>query len=230
MSLGRFSERPASSRLGSRLRLLTTTFHGLRATTATLLANAGVSPAVAMRILRHSDPRLTLKVYAKIDPLKDGHRELAKLDPMVPPADTCSAQLVAAPRRSVPPGRASVVASERSLPSTSEPLAPLGAVARNLAQLVEAEGEMVGRAGLEPASDRPPKPDSIGVGGVEEALGANSVATISSEDDEEAGEDPPTRARLAAALGVLRRLRNDMGTSVFGVDAELVERLLRGVP
>lgn len=130
----------------------TTTFHGLRATTATLLANAGVSPAVAMRILRHSDPRLTLKVYAKIDPLKDGHRELAKLDPMVPPADTCNAPLVAATRRSLPPGRSNLVASVRSLPSTSEPLAPLGAVARNLAQLVEAEGEMVGRAGLEPAT------------------------------------------------------------------------------
>jgi integrase len=45
-----------------------TTFHGLRASTATLLARAGVTPAVAMQVMRHADPRLTLKTYAKLNP------------------------------------------------------------------------------------------------------------------------------------------------------------------
>jgi len=42
-------------------------FHDLRATTATLLARAGVPLVVAQRILRHSDPRLTANVYSHVD-------------------------------------------------------------------------------------------------------------------------------------------------------------------
>ncbi len=38
-------------------------FHGLRHTTATLLAAGGVHPSVAQQILRHSDIRLTMQIY-----------------------------------------------------------------------------------------------------------------------------------------------------------------------
>lgn len=54
------------------------TFHGFRSSTATLLARAGVSVAVAMRVMRHSNANLTLKVYAKLG-LADAHLELLKL-------------------------------------------------------------------------------------------------------------------------------------------------------
>lgn len=42
-------------------------FHSLRATTATLLARAGVPLTVAQKILRHSDPKLTANVYSKLE-------------------------------------------------------------------------------------------------------------------------------------------------------------------
>lgn len=42
-------------------------FHDLRATTATLLARAGVPLVIAQRILRHSDPRLTANIYSRVD-------------------------------------------------------------------------------------------------------------------------------------------------------------------
>jgi integrase len=42
-------------------------FHDLRATTATLLARAGVALVIAQRILRHSDPRLTANIYSRVD-------------------------------------------------------------------------------------------------------------------------------------------------------------------
>lgn len=41
-------------------------FHSLRVSTATLLARAGVAPAVAQRILRHHDPKLTMKHYTRL--------------------------------------------------------------------------------------------------------------------------------------------------------------------
>jgi integrase len=49
-------------------------FKDLRATTATLLARAGVPLVVAQRVLRHSDPRLTSNVYSRIDlgDMRDG--------------------------------------------------------------------------------------------------------------------------------------------------------------
>ena len=56
-----------------------TTFHGFRASTCTMLHRAGVAIAVAVRIMRHADPRLTIETYAKIDALTDGHRELRKM-------------------------------------------------------------------------------------------------------------------------------------------------------
>lgn len=129
----------------------TTTFHGLRATTATLLATAGVSPAVAMRILRHSDPRLTLKVYAKIDPLKDGHRELEKLDSADTQADTWSAPLAAAGHRSEFEDRSDQ--ARRAQPQTPEVDADTAYVAapRNSAPFQCEELAMVGPAGFEPA-------------------------------------------------------------------------------
>lgn len=98
---------------------------------------------------------------------------------------------------------------------------------------------MVGVAGVEHA---PNGPGSRSVAGPPGDGGA-SVTTCVTKDrgdasaepcpvaDDEGGEEeeePPSPARLAAALGVLRRLRNDMGTSVFGADADLVDRLLSG--
>lgn len=41
-------------------------FHSLRVSTGTILARAGVPPAVAQRILRHHDPKLTMKHYTKL--------------------------------------------------------------------------------------------------------------------------------------------------------------------
>lgn len=42
-------------------------FHDLRATTATLLARAGVSVQIAQKILRHSDPKLTANIYSRVE-------------------------------------------------------------------------------------------------------------------------------------------------------------------
>jgi integrase len=57
----------------------TTTFHGFRASTCTMLHRAGVALAVAVRIMRHADPKLTIETYAKLEALTDGHRELLKM-------------------------------------------------------------------------------------------------------------------------------------------------------
>jgi integrase len=58
-------------------------FHALRHTFATMLARAGVSPRVAMELMRHSDMRLTAKTYtdAMSLPLFD---ELEKITPLLP--------------------------------------------------------------------------------------------------------------------------------------------------
>src|SRR5208337_1977898 len=58
-------------------------FHALRHTFATMLATAGISPRVAMELMRHSDMRLTAKTYT------DAMRlplfgELEKLTPALP--------------------------------------------------------------------------------------------------------------------------------------------------
>jgi integrase len=43
-------------------------FHDLRHTTASLLMMAGANPAAVQRILRHSDPKLTMEVYGHLAP------------------------------------------------------------------------------------------------------------------------------------------------------------------
>ena len=43
-------------------------FHDLRHTTASLLLMAGANPAAVQRILRHSDPRVTMEVYGHLLP------------------------------------------------------------------------------------------------------------------------------------------------------------------
>jgi len=43
-------------------------FHDLRHTTASLLMQAGANPAAVQRILRHSDPKLTMQVYGHLAP------------------------------------------------------------------------------------------------------------------------------------------------------------------
>ena len=43
-------------------------FHDLRHTTASLLTMAGCNPAAVQRILRHTDPRITMEVYAHLAP------------------------------------------------------------------------------------------------------------------------------------------------------------------
>lgn len=57
-------------------------FHSLRGTCATLLVRAGVDMARAGEILRHSDPKITARVYAKLK-LTDVSEGVAKL-PDVP--------------------------------------------------------------------------------------------------------------------------------------------------
>ena len=41
--------------------------HSLRHTFATLLARNGVSPAIAQKLMRHSDIRLTMNIYTHIE-------------------------------------------------------------------------------------------------------------------------------------------------------------------
>lgn len=54
-------------------------FHALRTTFITMLARAGVHPAVARDLARHSDLRLTMNVYTKLV-LHDGRAAVAKLE------------------------------------------------------------------------------------------------------------------------------------------------------
>jgi integrase len=44
-------------------------FHDLRKTFCSLLAQNGVSTAVTQRLLEHSSPNLTNKVYTNVDPV-----------------------------------------------------------------------------------------------------------------------------------------------------------------
>lgn len=44
-------------------------FHDLRKTFGSILAQNGVSTAVTQRLLEHSSPNLTNKVYTNIDPI-----------------------------------------------------------------------------------------------------------------------------------------------------------------
>ena len=44
-------------------------FHDLRKTSASLLAQRGVSTAVTQRLLEHSSPQLTNDVYTNVDPV-----------------------------------------------------------------------------------------------------------------------------------------------------------------
>ena len=44
-------------------------FHDLRKTFASLLAQNGISTAVTQRLLEHSSPNLTNKVYMNVDPV-----------------------------------------------------------------------------------------------------------------------------------------------------------------
>ena len=57
-------------------------FHSLRHTTATLLSRAGVPVRTAQELLRHRDPRTTMRVYAHCYPADklDAIRRLPKLD------------------------------------------------------------------------------------------------------------------------------------------------------
>jgi Phage integrase family len=58
-------------------------FHALRHTFATMLANAGISPRVAMELMRHSDMRLTAKTCTDAMNLPL-FGELEKLIPALP--------------------------------------------------------------------------------------------------------------------------------------------------
>lgn len=44
-------------------------FHDLRKTFASILAQRGVSTAVTQRLLEHSSPTLTQKIYTNVDPV-----------------------------------------------------------------------------------------------------------------------------------------------------------------
>jgi integrase len=63
-------------------------FHALRATFATRLARAGVAPQIAKRLLRHSDVKVTMQHYTKLE-LADLSGAVAKLAPIAAsPSDT----------------------------------------------------------------------------------------------------------------------------------------------
>lgn len=68
-------------------------FHALRTTTGTMLARSGVMPQLAMRILRHSDVKITMKHYTDLR-LADAARAVAALPSFgVPKAPANQAQL-----------------------------------------------------------------------------------------------------------------------------------------
>jgi len=54
-------------------------FHSFRASCATLLALAGVTPKETMRIMRHTDVRLTLMVYTKLGLFEDLSQAVEKM-------------------------------------------------------------------------------------------------------------------------------------------------------
>lgn len=189
-----------------------TTFHGFRASTCTMLHRAGVSLAVAVRIMRHADPKLTIDTYAKLDTLTDGHRELAKMAtprvtavPVSTPASTCavpvqsavgcssqSAESGSAIARRVEAAEAARVAQGESLPVGSS-------------QDDAEAGELVGRAGFEPAtkphlsaattSRQPPDGGRVHTG----------VHTNRGEGEDDGGDADPIPLVAGAAAEPLRR-------------------------
>jgi integrase len=54
-------------------------FHDLRRSHASLLAHAGVSTAVTQKLMRHSDPKLTERVYTPVD-VETLRREVERLN------------------------------------------------------------------------------------------------------------------------------------------------------
>lgn len=124
----------------------TLTFHGFRASTATLLVRAGVSPAMTMRVLRHSDPKLTLQLYAKLG-LADVHRELREKLPEAAPAPRVGpnqALRAAATRRSSPSDRAWQVAVGSMQESEFGSVAPIDAAPRRATPQQSGEAEIGG--------------------------------------------------------------------------------------
>ena len=57
-------------------------FHSLRHTLATNFARSGIAPRVAMEVMRHSDMRLTMKVYTDVQllPTSDAVERLPRYD------------------------------------------------------------------------------------------------------------------------------------------------------
>ena len=56
-------------RICQRAELADLKFHDLRKTSCSLLAQNGVSTAVTQRLLEHSSPNLTNRVYTNVDPV-----------------------------------------------------------------------------------------------------------------------------------------------------------------
>ena len=58
-------------------------FHALRHTFGTNLQKGGVLPRLAMELMRHSDMRLTMKIYTDIDqlPTADAIQSLPSFNP-----------------------------------------------------------------------------------------------------------------------------------------------------
>lgn len=94
-------------------------FHGQRTTFITALARAGVSPASAQKLARHSDINLTMGTYTRLQvtDLAGAVGKLAELRPSPPPAekgreDEPQAEVVAPPD----PKLAGVIAAWPNLP------------------------------------------------------------------------------------------------------------------
>lgn len=62
-------------------------FHALRATFCTILATSGVSLNAAMHLMRHSDPKLTMRVYTDASQLA-----LSNSINILPPLNSCAGQ------------------------------------------------------------------------------------------------------------------------------------------
>lgn len=125
------------------------TFHGFRSSTATLLARAGVSMPIAMRVLRHSDANLTAKVYAKLG-MADMHRELR--EKLLPPALPNAAELRAAVGHSAPLAATGSTSAGQAEGALAPGLVPLASAPCQSVPLGAGSGEMVGVAGVEPAT------------------------------------------------------------------------------
>ncbi len=134
-------------------------FHDLRATTATLLARGGAPMAIAQRMLRHADPRLTANVYTRVD-LADMRAGVDRMG--IPQADWMveHAAAVRASEQTINvPANGAAEASRRAFVPAVSPRAvlPTNAVERSTA--FSPKNGMLDWSGRQDLNLRPPGPE-----------------------------------------------------------------------